>query len=420
MNDVSISSNVKNLCERIQEGFVKNFAVKTFSSTSNLRSDRIRNGHNFFAEVNVVAIVSVLLLAIGLLMMTSASIEIASSDYRNPFYFLNRQLVFMCVGIVVAVIGIFTPMSFWKRASPSLLILSYVLLVLVFIPGLGHEVRGSARWISLGFFNLQPSELAKLFMVFYVAAYLESNIDEIRDNWAKFLWPLGAAGFSAALLQQEPDHGAMAILLVTVFCLVFLAGAKLIRVISLIAVFGVIVVAVASTKPHVLARVVSFMDPFDQQYVYTSGYQLAQSLIAFGRGEVFGIGLGNSIQKLYFLPDAHTDFVLAIIAEELGMVGVLFVVALLGTLVLSAFFIGKKAQIQDRLFDAFVSYGIGLLFTGQALINIGVNVGLLPTKGLTFPFLSYGGASLIVCCLMSALLMRIQLETELAAVGKDT
>ena len=184
--------------------------------------------------------------------------------------------------------------------------------------------------------------------------------------------------------------------------------------------FGVIVVAVASTKPHVLARVVSFIDPFDQQYVYTSGYQLAQSLIAFGRGEVFGIGLGNSIQKLYFLPDAHTDFVLAIIAEELGMVGVLFVVALLGTLVLSAFFIGKKAQIQDRLFDAFVSYGIGLLFTGQALINIGVNVGLLPTKGLTFPFLSYGGASLIVCCLMSALLMRIQLETELAAVGKDT
>ncbi|MDB2444275.1 putative lipid II flippase FtsW [Gammaproteobacteria bacterium] len=399
---------------------MKNFAIKTFSSANNLRSGRIPKNQNFITEVNIVAVVSVLLLAIGLLMMTSASIEIASSDYGNPFYFLTRQLVFVGVGIVVAGVAIFTPMSFWKRASPSLLILSYILLVLVFIPGLGHEVRGSARWISLGFFNLQPSELAKLFMVFYVAAYLESNIEEIKDNWAKFFWPLGAAGFAAALLQQEPDHGAMVILLATVFCLVFLAGAKLVRVISLIIVFGVIGVAVASTKPHVLLRLVSFTDPFDQQYVYTSGYQLAQSLIAFGRGELFGIGLGNSIQKLYFLPDAHTDFVLAIIAEELGMVGVIFVLALLSTLVLNAFFIGKKAQIQNRLFDAFVSYGIGLLFTGQALINIGVNVGLLPTKGLTFPFLSYGGASLIVCCLMSSLLMRIQFETETSPVRKGT
>lgn len=405
---------------KIYEGFVKNFAIKTFSPASDLRSNRIRSGQGFVAEVNIIAVVSVLLLAIGLLMMTSASIEIASSDYGNPFYFLTRQLVFVGVGIVGAVAAIFTPMSFWKRASPSLLIFSYILLVLVFIPGLGHEVRGSARWISLGFFNLQPSELAKLFMVFYVAAYLESNIDEVKDNWIKFLWPLGAAGFAAALLQQEPDHGAMVILLATVFCLVFLAGAKLIRVISLIAVFGITGVIVASTKSHVLARLVSFTDPFDQQYVYTSGYQLAQSLIAFGRGEVFGIGLGNSIQKLYFLPDAHTDFVLAIIAEELGMVGVLGVVALLGILVLNAFFIGKKAQTQNRLFDAFVSYGIGLLFAGQALINIGVNVGLMPTKGLTFPFLSYGGASLIVCCLMSSLLIRIQYETEGAAVAKDT
>tara|TARA_A200000159_G_scaffold152681_1_gene163856 strand:+ start:283 stop:1410 length:1128 start_codon:yes stop_codon:yes gene_type:complete len=370
------------------------------------------------AELNIVAVASVLLLAIGLLMMTSASIETASSNYNEPFYFLARQVVFMAVGIIVAIFAILTPMSFWKGASPSLLIFSYILLILVFVPGLGHEVRGSARWISLGFFNLQPSELAKLFMVFYVASYLEKNINEIKDNWGKFLWPLSVAGFAAALLQQEPDHGAMVILLVTVFCLVFLAGAKLIRVLSLLLLFGVVGVLVASTKPHVLARFVSFMDPFDQQYVYTSGYQLAQSLIAFGRGEVFGVGLGNSIQKLYFLPDAHTDFVLAIIAEELGMVGVLVVVSLIGALVLSAFFIGKKAQAQNRLFEAFVSYGIGLLFTGQALINIGVNIGLMPTKGLTFPFLSYGGASLIVSCLMSSLLMRIQFELGHALVNK--
>lgn len=397
---------------------MKNFAGNISSPSGNLRPSQIRNSRGVVAELNIVAVASVLLLATGLIMMTSASIETASSNYNEPFYFLARQVVFMAVGIIVAIFAILTPMSFWKGASPSLLIFSYILLILVFVPGLGHEVRGSARWISLGFFNLQPSELAKLFMVFYVASYLEKNINEIKDNWGKFLWPLGVAGFAAALLQQEPDHGAMVILLVTVFCLVFLAGAKLIRVLSLLLLFGVVGVLVASTKPHVLARFVSFMDPFDQQYVYTSGYQLAQSLIAFGRGEVFGVGLGNSIQKLYFLPDAHTDFVLAIIAEELGMVGVLVVVTLIGALVLSAFFIGKKAQAQNRLFEAFVSYGIGLLFTGQALINIGVNIGLMPTKGLTFPFLSYGGASLIVSCLMSSLLMRIQFESGHALVNK--
>ena len=397
---------------------MKNFAGKISSPRGNLRPSQIRNSRGVVAELNIVAVASVLLLATGLIMMTSASIETASSNYNEPFYFLARQVVFMAVGIIVAIFAIFTPMSFWKGASPSLLIFSYILLILVFVPGLGHEVRGSARWISLGFFNLQPSELAKLFMVFYVASYLEKNINEIKDNWGKFLWPLGVAGFAAALLQQEPDHGAMVILLVTVFCLVFLAGAKLIRVLSLLLLFGVVGVLVASTKPHVLARFVSFMDPFDQQYVYTSGYQLAQSLIAFGRGEVFGVGLGNSIQKLYFLPDAHTDFVLAIIAEELGMVGVLVVVTLIGALVLSAFFIGKKAQAQNRLFEAFVSYGIGLLFIGQALINIGVNIGLMPTKGLTFPFLSYGGASLIVSCLMSSLLIRIQFESGHVLVNK--
>ena len=397
---------------------MKNFAGKISSPRGNLRPSQIRNSRGVVAELNIVAVASVLLLATGLIMMTSASIETASSNYNEPFYFLARQVVFMAVGIIVAIFAIFTPMSFWKGASPSLLIFSYILLILVFVPGLGHEVRGSARWISLGFFNLQPSELAKLFMVFYVASYLEKNINEIKDNWGKFLWPLGVEGFAAALLQQEPDHGAMVILLVTVFCLVFLAGAKLIRVLSLLLLFGVVGVLVASTKPHVLARFVSFMDPFDQQYVYTSGYQLAQSLIAFGRGEVFGVGLGNSIQKLYFLPDAHTDFVLAIIAEELGMVGVLVVVTLIGALVLSAFFIGKKAQAQNRLFEAFVSYGIGLLFIGQALINIGVNIGLMPTKGLTFPFLSYGGASLIVSCLMSSVLMRIQFESGHALVNK--
>jgi len=289
---------------------------------------------------------------------------------------------------------------------------SFALLLLVLVPGIGKVVNGSARWIDLGFFNLQPSELAKIFVVIYLATYLERHLEEVREKWSGFLKPLLVIGAAAILLQLEPDHGALVILMLTGFCMIFLAGVKLHRFIVMLVLCGGAVTFLALTEPYVIVRFSSYLNPWAAENVYGGSYQLTQALIAFGRGEWFGVGLGNSIQKLYFLPEAHNDFVLAIIGEELGLFGVSIVVVLFCLLVYLAFSIGKAAERKGSLFSAFFAYGLGLLFAGQAMINIGVNTGLLPTKGLTLPFLSYGGASLIVSCFMIALLVRIQYETE--------
>ena len=345
-------------------------------------------------------------------MMTSASVELASAQYGDPFYHFKRQGVFAVVGLIALVFTLTTPLSFWRKSSWFLLMGSYVLLLLVLTPGIGKIVNGSARWIDLGFFNLQPSELAKVFIVVYLAAFLERHVVEVREKWSGFLKPLLLIGAAAALLQLEPDHGAMFILILTAFCMIFLAGAKLYRFIFMLFVFVGAITYLTFTKPYVILRYSSYLNPWAAENVYGGGYQLTQALIAFGRGEWLGVGLGNSIQKLYFLPEAHNDFVLAIIGEELGLVGVTFVVTLFCLLIYYAFAIGKAAEKKDYLFEAFLAYGLALLFAGQAIINIGVNIGLLPTKGLTLPFLSYGGASLIVSCFMVALLVRIQYETE--------
>ncbi len=363
-------------------------------------------------SLNTVLLVVLSLLGIGLLMMTSASVEIANSSTGDPFYYFKRQAVFAVVGLFAGAVTLALPLSLWRRFSLLLLLGSGLLLVAVLIPGIGHSVNGSARWIDLGFFNLQPSELAKLFIVMYLADFLERNQAEVREKWREFFIPLGIAMVASWLLQMEPDHGALVIVMATTFCLLFLAGAKLMRVVSLVVLAVLAFSAVAITKPHVLARFNSFLDPWTAENVTGDGYQLAQALIAFGRGEWFGMGLGNSIQKLYFLPEAHTDFVLAIIGEEFGLVGVGVVVGLFCILVVRAFAIGRLAETKQSFFAAYLAYGIGLLFAGQALINIGVNIGLLPTKGLTLPFLSYGGASLIISCVIAALLIRVQFEVE--------
>ena len=369
--------------------------------------------------LNTVLLCTLSLLAIGLLMMTSASVEIASSRTGDSLYYLKRQGVFAILGFVAAGITLALPLAVWRRFALLLMLVSFVLLVAVLIPGIGKTVNGSARWIDLGFFNLQPSELGKLFIVMYLADYLARNHTAVRENWREFFIPLAISSVAAGLLQREPDHGALVILLATTFCLLFLAGAKILRLATLVAIAIGGFTAIAFTKPHVLARFTSFTDPWSIENVYGDGYQLAQSLIAFGRGEWFGTGLGNSIQKLYFLPEAHTDFVLAIIGEEFGLAGVAVVVVLFCVLVARAFAIGRQAENQGSLFAAYFAYGLGLLFAGQALINIGVNIGLLPTKGLTLPFISSGGASLIVSCVMAAMLIRVQFETErLAATAK--
>ena len=361
-------------------------------------------------QLNVLVVVMLLLMTIGLLMMTSASVEIANSQYGDPFFFLKRQVFFTVLALLIALGTLLVPMRFWYGVSALLIVASYVLLALVLVPGVGHEVNGSSRWINLGFYNLQPPEMAKLFMVFYLAAYLERRRDEVIGTWTGFLKPMLLLVLAIVLLHFEPDHGAMVIMIGTCFSMIFLAGAKLQRfaLVLLVCVAGV--VALAIMKPYVLDRFESFMNPWAAEYVYGEGYQLTQALIAFGRGGWFGEGLGNSIQKLYFLPEAHTDFVLAIVAEEFGLLGVSVVIGLFIALIAQAFSIGKKVEVTGDLFPAYVAYGIAMLFACQALINVGVNIGLLPTKGLTLPFLSYGGNSLLVSCFMVAILVRIQYE----------
>lgn len=361
-------------------------------------------------QLNVLVVVMLLLMTIGLLMMTSASVEIANSQYGDPFFFLKRQVFFTVLALLIGIGTLLVPVRFWYGISALLMVASYVLLALVLVPGIGHEVNGSSRWINLGFYNLQPSEMAKLFMVFYLAAYLERRRDEVIGSWAGFLKPMLLLAVAIVLLHYEPDHGAMVIMIGTCFSMIFLAGAKLHRfaLVLLICVAGV--VALAIMKPYVLDRFESFMNPWAAEYVYGEGYQLTQALIAFGRGGWFGEGLGNSIQKLYFLPEAHTDFVLAIVAEEFGLVGVSVVIGLFITLIAQAFNIGKRVEATGDLYPAYVAYGIAMLFACQTLINVGVNIGLLPTKGLTLPFLSYGGNSLLISCFMVAILVRIQYE----------
>ena len=366
-------------------------------------------------RINGLLLTVSVLLTIGLLMMTSASVEMASSRYGDPYFHLKRQSVFAVLGCIAMLITLHLPMRLWRSISGYLLLLSFALLTLVLIPGVGRVVNGSARWIDLGFFNLQPSELAKVFIVIYVAAYLERHANEVRSAFVGFLKPLLVVAGAVVLLHFEPDHGAMVILLATVFCLIFLAGAKISRFLPLLLLCVGGVAYIAVMKPYVIERFTSYWNPWAVENVFNGGYQLTQALIAFGRGEWFGVGLGNSIQKLYFLPEAHNDFILAIIGEELGLLGASFVVFLFVCLVYMGFSIGRQALSRGALFSAYVAFGVSLLFAGQALINIGVNVGLLPTKGLTLPFLSYGGASLIVCFYMAAILLRIQYENDNSA-----
>jgi cell division protein FtsW len=362
------------------------------------------------SQLNGLIIIMLLLMTVGLLTMTSASVEIANSQYGDPFFFFKRQLFFSVLGVGIVIGTLNIPIRFWYSISWFLLVLSFVLLVLVLVPGIGRVVNGSARWIDLGFYNLQPSEFAKLFLVFYLAAYLERHRSEVLGSWSGFIKPMLILVAAIALLHFEPDHGAMVIMIGTTFSMIFLAGAKLHRFALVLAFCLAGVAALAIMKPYVLDRFSSFLNPWAAEYVYGEGYQLTQALIAFGRGGWFGEGLGNSIQKLYFLPEAHTDFVLAIVAEEFGFSGVIVVVSLFIALISKAFILGKKVEAEGDLFPAYVAYGIAMLFASQTLINVGVNIGLLPTKGLTLPFLSYGGNSLLVSCFMVAILVRIQYE----------
>jgi cell division protein FtsW len=369
--------------------------------------------------VNILLLVTLMLMGIGLVMMTSASMDIANSISGDPLYFLKRQVFFIVLGLGFMLLALGIDMKVWYRISHILLIVAVLLLMMVLIPGVGTVVNGSARWLDLGFYRLQPSEMTKIFMIMYMAAYLSRRRDEVHEDWAGFLKPMVILALLVVLLYLEPDHGAMVILMATAFTMLFLAGARLHRFMLIVMLSFAGVAALAIMKPHVISRLTSFLNPWADEYVYGEGYQLTQALIAFGRGEWIGTGLGNSLQKLYFLPEAHTDFILSIIAEETGLFGVGVVLALFIVLVTQALRIGRAAEQQGAYFVSYVAYGIGMLFATQTFINFGVNTGLLPTKGLTLPFLSYGGNSLLISCFIIGVLMRAQFELQTGRLRAD-
>ncbi len=355
------------------------------------------------------------LLGLGLVMITSASSEVAAVQAGNTMYYMIRHLVYLVIGLMAAVFTLQVPISTWQRLSVPLLGFAAVLLVVVLVPGVGRQVNGASRWIGFGAFNVQPSELVKVFAVFYLASYLVRRQKQVRESWLGFINPFIVLMPLAALLLMEPDFGATVVMFGAAGAMLFLGGVGLLRFLLLVvaATGGVLVLI---QDPYRWERITNFSNPWADQF--GAGYQLSQALIAFGRGEWLGVGLGNSIQKQFYLPEAHTDFVFAVLAEELGMVGALLTVALFSFVVIRALYIGLWAEKTKQLFSAYVAYGLAMLWIGQILINIGVNIGLLPTKGLTLPFLSYGGSSLIICCVILGVLLRIEWEQR-TALGSE-
>ncbi|MFD1209228.1 putative lipid II flippase FtsW [Modicisalibacter tunisiensis] len=353
-------------------------------------------------------IAAVSLLMVGWVMVTSASTEIAASLTGNPYYFSLRHGAFILISLLIAVPLVRVPLALWKRYAGWLLVLAFGLLVVVLF--VGTEVNGSRRWIRLAVINVQASEVAKLCLILFVARYLERFLPGVRRYWWDFLKPLVILVPFGVLLIMEPDYGALVVVTGCVMGMLLMAGAPLMRFILLLALVVALGGIVAVAEPYRLERLTSFTNPWAD--MYDSGYQLTQALIAYGRGHWFGLGLGNSVQKLFYLPEAHTDFVFAVIAEELGLVGAVAVVGLFAVLVYRALRIGRRAELARLPFAAYLSYGIALVFGAQAFINIGVSTGMLPTKGLTLPLLSYGGSSLVVSAVMVALLVRVDLDTR--------
>ena len=353
------------------------------------------------------------LLLFGMVMVYSASIAIAEAGRHtgnHPAYYLVRHGVFLAIGLVGAVMAFQVPMSAWEKLAPWLFVAGFVLLALVLIPGVGRDVNGARRWLSLGFANLQPSELMKLFAVLYAADYTVRKMPHMHDLKKAFL-PMAAAMVAVGmLLLKEPDFGAFVVIISIAIGILFLGGMRArlfaVLIVLLLAAFAVLIIV----SPYRRDRIFGFMDPWSD--AFGRGYQLSHALIAFGRGELLGVGLGASVEKLFYLPEAHTDFLMAVIAEELGFVGVVAVIVLFGLMVQRAFVIGRQAVALDRLYPSLVAQGIGIWIGVQGFINMGVNMGLLPTKGLTLPLMSFGGSGILANCVALGILLRVDWENR--------
>jgi len=354
--------------------------------------------------------------SIGLVMVMSSSMPVAERIFDNPFHFFFRHSIYIVLSIGIAAVVLQIPMSLWHQHSGKLLLGSLILLVLVLL--VGRTVNGSTRWIVIGPITIQAAEPAKLYFFCYLSAYMVRRREEVMENIKGFIKPLVVFGALASLLLFQPDLGTVIVMFVTTFGLLFLAGAKLWQFVSVAGVGLAAIGALAYFSPYRWARVTGFLDPWADPF--GSGYQLTQSLMAYGRGEVFGQGLGNSIQKLEYLPEAHTDFVMAILAEEFGFVGIFVVLTLSMVLVLKALMLGRKAIQKEKYFEGFFAFSIGIWFSFQTAVNVGASAGIVPTKGLTMPLISSGGSSMIIMSIAVAILIRIDHEMRLQSIQAIT
>ena len=353
-----------------------------------------------------------LLMVIGLLMVASASMVISDKVYGQPFHFLTRQSIYYLIGIGMACLAFRVPLATWQQHDRLLMLIGLILLVLVLIPGIGRHVNGSRRWLNLGIVTLQASEFVKCVSILYLANYLDRFNQRVQTELKGFIIPMFVLGLMAVLLLMEPDFGAVTVLTVTFLSLLFIARVRLLPFLLLFVVVSAMMTYLAISSPYRLQRIVSFMHPWSN--AYGSGYQLTQSLIAFGRGGWIGVGLGNSVQKLFYLPEAHTDFIFAVLGEELGLLGELALLIIYSIFVCRLFVIGQRELNAGRLFAAYVSKGFAICLSIQCMINLGVNIGLLPTKGLTLPFISFGGSSILVNCFIVGILLRVSHESRSA------
>lgn len=357
-------------------------------------------------------LLAVALYSIGLIMVASSSMPVAERLFNNPFHFVTRHMVYIVLSLIIGGLALQVPMSWWHKYSGYLLVFGLILLVTVLL--IGRSVNGSQRWIVVGPITIQAAEPAKLFFFCYLSAYLVRRRDEVMENLKGFIKPLIVFGLLALFLLMQPDLGTVIVMFVTTFGLLFLAGAKLWQFIAMAGVGVAAIVMLAVFEPYRMRRITSFLDPW--QDPFGSGYQLTQSLMAYGRGEFFGQGLGNSIQKLEYLPEAHTDFVMAIIAEEFGFFGVSIVLFLSLWLVVKALMLGRKAIAKEKYFEGFFAYSIGVWMSFQTAVNIGASAGIVPTKGLTMPLISYGGSSMIIMTIAVVVLIRIDHELRLQSL----
>ena len=358
-----------------------------------------------------VLLATVLILAgLGVVMVMSSSVGVTQRLGLNPFHFMYKHLVFLGLGVALAVLISRTELRSIERQGPRLLLVSMLMLVLVLVPHVGAEVNGAQRWLNLGVVRFQVVEAVKLFLIIWLASYLVRHRNQVQDTWWGLIKPAVVAGLMVILLLQQPDFGSALLICAIVGGMVFLGGVRIGNLIAPILIVTPLMAMVAVVQPYRMRRLTSFMNPWADPY--NDGYQLVQALIAIGRGEWFGVGIGASIQKLSFLPEAHTDFIFSVLAEELGFVGVMLIISLFALLVGRAFWLGLAAMRQRRPFAGYCAFGVGLWIGLQAVVSIGVNLGLLPTKGLTLPLISSGGSSVLMTCAAIGLLLRVSYEVD--------